>query len=109
MGQPYLVVRASINPDVLDKFQSWYHEVHLPHMLCIPGVTGAFALRRAGHENEYAALYPFADEKTLQKALTSREAAQARQDWVPWMPYVSEITIEIYAKVAPLPSYQHRN
>lgn len=109
MEQPYLMVRAVIDPGVLEKFQRWHREVHLPHMLRIPGIVGAFTLRRASGDSDYLALYPFSDEKAIQKALASPEAAAARQDWLPWMPYVSEITIEIYADLAPLPPYQHRN
>ncbi len=103
------MIRAAIDPSVREKFQSWYRQVHLPHMLRIPGIVGAFTLRRGGGDGDYMALYPLSDEKAIQKALTSPEAATARQDWLPWMPYVSEISIEIYADLGPLPAYQHHN
>lgn len=111
MGQPYLVVRAVIEPDVLGMFRSWYRRVHLPHMLRIPGIVGAFTLRRGTGDSgsDYLAAFPFSDDKAIRRALASPQAAEARQDWLPWMPYVSQISIEIYADLAPLPAYRHRN
>jgi hypothetical protein len=47
------------------------------------------------------------DESIIQKALASKEAAQARQDWERWLPHTSDMSVEVYAALKPLPAYRH--
>jgi hypothetical protein len=41
--------------------------------------------------------------------MASPQARVARQDWERWMPHVSELTVEVYASLTPLPTYEHQN
>src|SRR5579859_5866139 len=86
--RPVLLVRARIDPAALPEFRGWYHRVHLPHVLAIPGVVGYRGLAYgpgapAGAPN-VVSIYLFADESVVQKALGSSEAQRARQDWAEW-------------------------
>ena len=42
MPKPYLVVRASIVPSMMDEFVRWYEREHLPHVMKIPGIVRAY-------------------------------------------------------------------
>ena len=53
--------------------------------------------------------YTFEDESAVQPALQSQQAQQARRDWERWADQVYELSVEIYAPLAPLPIFQHRN
>jgi hypothetical protein len=107
--RPFLVVKATLEPAAVDGFRRWYQEVHLPHMMSIPGLEGAYRLRRGDAANGHMAVFPFASEDAVRTALASSEAQQARADWVPWMRDVSDLSVEIYAELAPLPAYSHWN
>lgn len=109
MPKPFLVVRAHIDQAVLAEFQRWYRQEHLPHVLQIPGIVRAYRshCRRPGIN--WTALYEFSDESVVQEALASQEAARARLDWQRWLPYVSELTVEVYTPASPLPIYHHWN
>lgn len=106
-NKPLLVVQAQINPEVLPEFERWYLEVHLRHMFKIPGITSAFRLRSARPGPNWMTLFTFSDEAIIQKALASKEANEARQDWEPWLPHTSELSVEVYAALRPLPVYRH--
>jgi hypothetical protein len=54
-------------------------------------------------------VFTLSSDAVIQKALASREAAQARQDWERWLPHVSEVSVEVYAPLRPLPAYRHWN
>ncbi|MEE9284869.1 MAG: hypothetical protein V3V35_03970 [Dehalococcoidia bacterium] len=108
-SKPYLVVRASVDPAVMDEFQRWYAETHLPHVLDIPGIVRAYRSDwRRGSAN-WTALYEFDHEESVQDALASPQARVARLDWERWLPHVSELTVEVYASLTPVPTYHHRN
>lgn len=110
MGKrPFLVVRAHVDPRVWEEFQQWHQKVHVPHMLRIPGITNAYRLRGGRSHHNCLMLYPFADEAIIQTALASPEASQARNDWQRWLEYVTDLSVEIYAILAALPVYHHRN
>ena len=49
------------------------------------------------------------DDAAVPGAISSGEAERARQDWERWMPHVSELSVEIYAGLGPLPPYHHWN
>jgi hypothetical protein len=42
MTKPYMVVRASIEPAMMDEFVRWYEKEHLPHVMEIPGIVRAY-------------------------------------------------------------------
>jgi hypothetical protein len=108
-SKPLLVIQAHINPDVLPEFERWYLGVHLHHMFKIPGITAAFRARSSRPGPNWTTVFLFSDEAMIQKALSSSEAAQARQDWERWLPHAREISIEVYAGLKPLPAYRPWN
>jgi hypothetical protein len=109
MAVPYLVVRASIEEAMMDEFVRWYEAEHLPHVMAIPGVVKAFRSRCRRKGINWTALYELADDASVQKAISSGEAEQARKDWERWLPHVSELSVEVYANLAPLSSFHHWN
>jgi len=106
-NKPLLVVQAHISPDVLPEFEQWYRRVHLHHMFKIPGVTAAFRVHSPRPGPNWMAVFMLSDESVIQKALASKEAAQAREDWERWLPHSSDISVEVYAALKPLPAYRH--
>ncbi len=57
----------------------------------------------------WTALYELADHGSIQVAFTSGEAERARQDWERWLPHVSDLSVEVYASLSPIPGYEHWN
>lgn len=109
-SHPIMIVRARLDPTVMDEFESWHRSEHLPHVLDIPGIVSAFRVR--GSEpiaGSHLMGYTFENESVVQEALSSQEAQQARRDWERWADQVYELSVEIYAPLAPLPIFQHRN
>jgi hypothetical protein len=109
MPKPYLVVRASIEPSVMDEFVRWYETEHLPHVMAIPGIVRAFRSNCSRGGVNWTALYELKDDASIQTAFQSSEANRARQDWERWLPHVSELTVEVYTALGPLPGYHHWN
>ncbi len=107
--KPYLVVRAHLDPAVMDEFQRWYEETHLPHVMDIPGIVRAYRSDWSRGSANWTALYEFDGEDSVQGAISSPQATLARQDWERWLPHVSELTVEVYACLTPLPPYHHWN
>jgi hypothetical protein len=108
-AKPYLLVRASLDPTVMDEFHRWYQEIHLPHVLDIPGIVRAYRTNWARGFTNWAAFYEFDNDESVQEALSSPQARVARLDWERWLPHVSELTVEVYASLSPLPTYHHWN
>ena len=109
MAKPYLVVRATIEDTVMPDFVSWYVKEHLPHVMAIPGITKAFRSNCHRKGVNWTTLYEMADDGAVQKALASSEADRARRDWERWLPHVSELSVEVYAPLGPLPTFHHWN
>jgi hypothetical protein len=109
MAKPYLVVRASIEPSVMEEFVRWYESEHLPHVMEIPGIERAFRSNCSRRRVNWTALYELKDDASIQVAFQSDAATRARQDWERWMPHVSELTVEVYTALGPLPGYHHWN
>lgn len=107
--RPFLVVRAHVDPKVWEEFLEWHQRVHVPHMLKVPGIINAYRLRGGPGHHNCLMLYPFKDEAVIQEALSSAEAAQARSDWQHWLEHVSDLSVEVYAPLAALAVYHHRN
>ena len=108
-SQPYLVVRASLDPTVMEEFERWYRETHLPHVMEIPGIVRAYRSDWTRGSANWTTLYEFADDDSVPEAVASPQAQVARQDWERWLPHVSELTVEVYASLGPLPTYHHWN
>ncbi len=108
-SKPYLVVRAHLDPTMMGEFEQWYRDTHLRHVLDIPGIVRAYRSDWSRGNANWTALYEFASEDSVQDAMASPEATVARQDWERWLPHVTELTVEVYASLAPLPTYHHQN
>ena len=110
MRHPIMIVRARIDPTVLEEFEDWHRRTHLPHVLEIPGIVSAFRVRGSDPiAGAHLMGYTFEDESVVQAALSSEQAQIARQDWDSWADQVYELSVEIYAPLAPLPIFQHHN
>ena len=107
--RPFLVVRAHVNAEILDEFEQWYREVHVHTMLKIPGIVAAFRAESAHGGSNWLTIFKFSSETMVQQAFASKEAEQARRDWERWLPYVSEVTVEVYTPLMALPAYRHWN
>ncbi len=107
--KPYLVVRANLDPSVMEEFKEWYRDIHLPHVMDIPGIVRAYRTNWARGNVNWTVAYEFANEESVQEALASPQARQARQDWERWLPHVSELTVEVYAILGALATYHHFN
>jgi hypothetical protein len=106
---PILVVRASVEPSVMDEFLRWYETEHLPHVMEIPGIVKAYRANcRRGGVN-WTALDQLRDDECVQQALSSTEADRARQEWERWLPHVQDLSVEVYACLGPRPTFQHWN
>ena len=108
-SKPYLLVRANLDPAMMEEFQRWYGEIHLPHMMDIPGIIRAYRTDWTRGTTNWAAFYEFDTEESIQEALASPQSRVARLDWERWLPHVSELTVEVYASLSPLPTYHHWN
>lgn len=107
--RPVLVVRASIDASRMDEFMTWYAREHLPHVMKIPGIVKAYrTVCRRGPVN-WTALYELKDDASVRTAIASSEADQARRDWETWFPHVSDLSVEVYAQLGPLPMFHHWN
>ncbi len=108
-SKPYLVVRAHLDPAVMEEFERWYRETHLPHVMDIPGIVRAYRSEWSRGNANWTALYEFDSEESVQDAVASPQARVARLDWERWMAHVSELTVEVYTSLSPLPTYHHWN
>ena len=109
MARPYLVVRASVEPSMMEEFGRWYCREHLPHVMAIPGVVKAFRATCHRRGVNWTALYEMSDDGSVQKAITSPQADIARRDWEKWAEHVGDVTVEIYAALGPLSVFHHWN
>lgn len=109
MIRPYLVVRASIEPALMDDFLKWYVDEHLPHVMEIPGVKRAFRSNCRRQGINWTTLYELEDDTAVQTAISSKEAEAARQDWEKWLPHVQDLSVEVYASLSPMQPYHHWN
>ena len=109
-SKPAIIVRARIDPNVMERFLRWHAETHMPHVLAIPGIAKA---RRVRHSRElpgqHQMEFELEDEQSIQKVMGSPEAQLAQQDWADWASSVHELSVEIYAPLGPLPQYHSTN
>ena len=109
MTRPFLVVRATIDDSMMADFMTWYVNEHLPHVMAIPGVIKAYRSNCRRRGVNWTALYELADETSVQTVIGSSEADRARRDWERWMPYVADLSVEVYAPLTPLAGFHHWN
>lgn len=109
MSRPFLVVRASIDPAVMEEFLRWYRREHLPKALRIPGVIQAYRPICQRRGINWSVAYELENDSKIQQALTSPEAEAARLDWERWLPHISELTVDVYTGLVPLAPYHHWN
>lgn len=109
IARPFLIVRAAIEDGRMDEFVAWYVREHLPHVMSIPGILKAYRSTCHRRGINWTALYMLKDEAAVQTAISSSQADVARRDWERWMPHVSELSVEVYAPLAPLASFHHWN
>ncbi len=109
MTKPYLVVRACVEPSIMDEFVRWYEQVHLPHVMEIPGVVRAYRSTCHRRGVNWTVLYELADDASVQAAIASSQADRARRDWERWLPHVQDLSVEVYAGLGPIPTYHHWN
>jgi hypothetical protein len=50
-----------------------------------------------------------ADQTSVQTVIGSSEADRARRDWERWLPYVADLSVEVYAPLTPLSGFHHWN
>ena len=109
-NKPAIVVRARLNPEVMEKFEIWHSETHMPHIMAIPGIVAA---RRVRHAREIPGThqmeFELEDEQAIQRVMGSAEAQIAQQDWTAWATDMQELSVEIYAALGPLPQYHLDN
>jgi hypothetical protein len=103
-GHPFMLVRARLTGERRQEFAAWFQGVHVRDIRRIPGVTGVRYGRTPG--GTWLGLYSFRDAEAVQAALASPEAAYARGTWEQWGDGVEEISLEIFAPLAPLPLYR---
>jgi hypothetical protein len=93
-SKPAIIVRARIDPNVMERFLRWHVETHMPHVLAIPGVAKA---RRVRHSRElpgqHQMEFELEDEQSIQKVMGSPEAQLAQQDWADWASSVHELSV----------------
>lgn len=107
--KPFMIIRAQIDPAIREEFQRWYFDEQRRQMLIIPGVVGAYHVKSAHSDTGWMALLKFYNEVAMQEALSSAEATRTREAWQRWMPYLKDMTIEIYTSLGALTPYHHRN
>lgn len=99
--QPYLLVRARLQPGRLDEFLLWNRQVYVPRMLAVPGIERALRMSMARGKSESATIFVFENDAVVKRALSSTEAASARAGWDAWMPFVRDLSIQIYSALSP--------
>ncbi|MEO8457805.1 MAG: hypothetical protein ABI559_08340 [Chloroflexota bacterium] len=104
-----LVVRANIEDTMMADFLTWYEAEHLPHVMAIPGIVKAWRTNCRRRGINWTALYEISDEASVQAVIGSTEADKARRDWERWLPYVADLSVEVYAPLAPLSGFHHWN
>ena len=77
------IAGVECRPDVEEKWNQWYNEIHAPMLFKFPGMKRATRYKKiGGDENlpQYIAVYEFEDKETLDKYMDSPERAAALED-----------------------------
>jgi hypothetical protein len=102
-----MLLRAGIQPAAREQFLPWFREVHLRDVSKIPGVVEV----QGGHTRAGTLLgfYTFESGEAVQPALASPQASYARGTWEQWSGLLDELSIELWAPLAPLALYESAN
>ena len=107
---PIMIVRARLDPAVLNEFEDWHRRTHLPHVLEIPGIVSAFRVRGSDPiAGAHLMGYTFENQERVPEALSSEQAQVARRDWEEWADQVYELSVEIFAPLGPLHALRQPN
>jgi uncharacterized protein (TIGR02118 family) len=105
---PWMLVSAVVDPAAQAEFDVWHREVHLPHVLRVPGIVSGRRLCAPPSAPNYMALYVFEDDAAIRTAFASSEAQQAREDWQRWSDSIRDLTVQLYAEIAAVrPLFRH--
>ncbi len=76
------VVATRCQPEVEEKFNKWYDEVHIPLLFKFPGMTRVtrYKAMKTDAESTYLAVYEFKDREALEKYEQSPELKAAREE-----------------------------
>lgn len=77
------IVASDCSPEMEDKFNKWYNEVHIPMLMKYDGLKKASRYRLAGESKdqaEYLAFYRFDNEKAAADFMTSEEFTAAADE-----------------------------
>ena len=77
------MVATRCQPEVEDKFNKWYDEIHIPLLFKFSGMTGVTryqALKETEGEATYLAMYEFKDREALEEYEKSPELVAARAE-----------------------------
>lgn len=105
--RPFLLLRAVPSEEVGEQFRRWFREVHLRDVERIPGMAEAQMGMAPG--GVLLGVYTFESAEVVQAALASPEAAYARGTWERWAPHLSELVIEMWAPLGPMPIFESIN
>ncbi|MGE0569956.1 MAG: hypothetical protein AB7H85_11385 [Dehalococcoidia bacterium] len=106
-ARPMMLLRARPSDAIHDRFVPWFQKVHLRDIERIPGISGVRSGRTPG--GVFLGFYEFSSAEAVQPALASPQAAYARGTWEQWSSDLSELFIELWAPVGPLPLYHPIN
>ena len=77
------VVATECQPEVEEKFNKWYDEIHIPLLFKFKGmrrVTRYKLLKEAGGNPSYLAIYEFENQKAYEEYTKSAELAAGRAE-----------------------------
>ena len=106
---PVIVVQAYIDPSVRQEFERWFRKVHLPRVLATPGMLRVYRAdcRRPGVN--WSAAYVLINDAAISTVWEGRAAEACRRDWRPWLPYMENFRMEVYAGLPTNPIYRCEN
>lgn len=102
-----MLLRARPSDAIRDRFTPWFRKVHLRDVERIPGISSVRSGKTPG--GVFLGFYEFASAESVQDALASPQAAYARGTWDQWSGDLTELFIELWAPVGPLPLYHPVN
>ncbi len=102
-----MLLRARPSDAILERFTPWFRHVHLRDVERIPGIRRVESGRTPG--GVFLAFYEFENAEAVQAGLASPQAAYARGTWEQWSSELSELYIELWAPLGPLPLYHPVN
>ena len=79
------IVTTACHPEDEDKFNRWYDEVHVPHVLAQPGAISATrckVMNPEGDVPEYITIYEFASEAAFRDYEKARSSPQWKAELV---------------------------